>query len=214
MIITGEPRFIRTSTKRPAEIDCSTCYAKRYMKVTESSARDGVFVVDPHERPDETWCEKSGERVSFLTPRFSVVALVHGKMPDGTRAVLTVSRKNDPHDIGMPGGMVEMGESPASAIAREIKEETDIDALEGRFLAVRSDVFAADPSKEVSAICYEITKWEGIARSVEAGVVRWSKLADVLAETCTFREYNLVMFKRAGLLPPWWNLDTREEIQK
>lgn len=44
--------------------------------------------------------------------------------------ILLVKRANDPFKgcWGLPGGFVEFGEHPINAIAREVKEETNIDA--------------------------------------------------------------------------------------
>jgi len=41
--------------------------------------------------------------------------------------ILLIERKNPPHGWALPGGFVDVGESPARAAVREAKEETSLD---------------------------------------------------------------------------------------
>jgi 8-oxo-dGTP diphosphatase len=43
------------------------------------------------------------------------------------RKVLLIERAHEPHGWALPGGFVDIGESPAAAAVREAKEETSLD---------------------------------------------------------------------------------------
>ncbi len=116
-----------------------------------------------------------------------VVALI---MRDGL--CLSVSRRNKPGDLGLPGGSVEPKDAdPFSALCREVMEETGVKVLETTHVFSRVD--ATDGKV---AWAYEVTLWEGEPKTCEPGVeVSWERPERMLEEGCTFREYNKALFE-------------------
>lgn len=73
----------------------------------------------------------------------------------GEYEVLMCTRGKDPYKgyYVLPGGHVDYNEDPAKAAARELKEETNMDALSVELLTVRGDP-ERDPRKHVVSIVY------------------------------------------------------------
>lgn len=109
--------------------------------------------------------------------------------------VLSVSRKNDPHDLGLPGGSVErdQNETPEAAAARELLEETGLVAEDLRLVFER-------PDGEHLVQTFRVMKWSGTISTKETGVVRWVYPSEMLTPGCkSFRDYNRNLFERLGL---------------
>jgi 8-oxo-dGTP pyrophosphatase MutT (NUDIX family) len=123
-----------------------------------------------------------------MTQVYGVSALV---MRDGL--MLAVSRRCNPHDLGMPGGKVDPGERPIDAAARELFEETWVRAV--RILPIFEAL-----NRSHRAMTFAVPEWRGEPRSTEEGVVYWAPpgwLVDDLSPT--FREYNLRLFRALGV---------------
>lgn len=107
---------------------------------------------------------------------------------DGT--VLAVSRKDDPMAFGLPGGKVDPGETPEQAAARELHEETGLQATSLRQVFVRKE---DDGFTTTTFVC----KVSGQIDTPESGVVRW-----VTPQTLfdgPFGGYNRALWDRLGL---------------
>ncbi len=123
------------------------------------------------------------------TPR-SVVGLL---FRDGK--ICAVSRRNQPEDLGLPGGKIESGETPEDAIDREIREEVHVRVLKKHFVYER-----VDRTDGKIAWCYIIDEWEGDPCQSEDGIyVSWVTPQRLLEPSCTFREYNAGLFAHLGL---------------
>jgi len=94
-------------------------------------------------------------------PRVAVDGLV---LHDGK--LVTVRRRNDPFRgmSALPGGFVELGESTADAIVREVREETGLDTRVDRLVGVFSDP-ARDPRGHVVSIAYALSQTAGTLRA-------------------------------------------------
>jgi len=89
--------------------------------------------------------------------------------------VLIARRQVGQHLAGLwefPGGKVEAEESGECALARELKEELDIDVTSSEYLFNIDHEYS---EKKVSLIIYKVTQFLGEARGVEGQEVRWVK---------------------------------------
>lgn len=124
-------------------------------------------------------------------PKFTkVVTLL--LLKDGQ--VLSVSRKDNPKDLGLPGGKVDPGETLLQAAARELKEETGVDAMN-----VTHVFEAVSSSGEYYSYTFHVSAWEGEPYSVEAGIVAWVDPKMLIAGQM-FSAYNKALFTHLGVV--------------
>lgn len=110
--------------------------------------------------------------------------------------ILSVSRKDDKDDIGLPGGKVDPGETPLEAALRELFEETGYKIGDPRYAHL---IYHAETGGKL-AVAYQIP-FNGIKQvqlPEETGIVAWV-LPSVLAESKTFGEYNCGLFNTVGI---------------
>lgn len=89
---------------------------------------------------------------TISVPLSVCIVVPHG---DGDGRILAVARKDDPEDLGFPGGKVEPGESFEAAIARELKEETN-------FVLCEAEPFLGRWSRNSFCLAYLARKVEGV----------------------------------------------------
>ncbi len=137
---------------------------------------------------------RSGEETFQPKGPSFVVGLL--KRKDG--CVLAVSRRNRPHDLGLPGGTIEARDfNPFVALIREVKEETDVDVTSACYAFSRVD----ETTDGKVAWTFLVEGWSGEPKQVEDGVtVQWVRPGRLLEEGCTFREYNRALFEHLGIL--------------
>ena len=107
----------------------------------------------------------------------SAVALID---PDGR--VLLAQRPPGKSMAGLwefPGGKVEPGESPETALIRELKEELGIDTFTS-CLAPLTFASHAYPDFHLLMPLFACRKWQGIAAGVEGQILAWVRPNDLL----------------------------------
>ncbi len=75
-----------------------------------------------------------------------------------------------------PGGKLEAGETPEAALARELREELDIDVAVGR---VRDAVYHRYPDRDVLVLFYSCSILSGEPIAVQCNAVAWVKQEDM-----------------------------------
>ena len=103
--------------------------------------------------------------------------------------ILAVSRKDDPSDMGLPGGKVDPGEDDKEAAARELEEETG-------FVATRMRQVFADQDEGGFMVTTFAAEVEGEIDTDESGTVRWVDPSVLLQGS--FKGYNLRLLKSIG----------------
>lgn len=104
--------------------------------------------------------------------------------------VLGVSRRNDKTKFGLPGGKVEMGETPKQAAIRETFEETGVHVDKCVYLYERVEPCRKPGDIPFRSYCFYATEWHGDPSSSEEGYVKWCTKEDLLGITGAFPQYN------------------------
>ncbi len=122
--------------------------------------------------------DPNAPKANSLVPGASAI------VPDGQGRIL-LHRRSDNGRWALPGGVMEIGESIADAIVREVQEETGLDVVPERIVGVYSDpghVFAYDDGevRQQFSICFACRVVGGNPRpSSESLEVRFFPLAEI-----------------------------------
>lgn len=101
--------------------------------------------------------------------------VVAGLLIDGDGRVLVQQRPENRSMPGLwefPGGKIEAGETPETALVRELAEELGIDTHES---CLAPAAFASEPldDKHLLLLLFACRKWQGIARPLHANALKW-----------------------------------------
>lgn len=120
----------------------------------------------------------------------AVVALIFNK--DGR--VLSVSRKDNPDDIGLVGGKVDPPETILQALIRETFEETGY-CLDLNSIKYIMDRWDGKFHVSVFKAALDETKGQAKRSEKETGVIKWVDLDDLAKEGNSFRDTNIKLIE-------------------
>ncbi len=87
------------------------------------------------------------------TPYLAVDGILRLWEGERFKGLILIERLYPPYGLALPGGFVEVGETVESAVLREIREETGLDARINRLLGVYSDP-KRDPRFHVVSVVF------------------------------------------------------------
>lgn len=112
-------------------------------------------------------------------PELRRLDVVAGILEDADGRVLITERVGGGPFHGLwefPGGKIRRGESPLSALVRELGEEIGIEALDTtHFISLQHDY----PDRSVSIDFYLVPRWRKEPQGLEGQALDWVKVADI-----------------------------------
>lgn len=96
--------------------------------------------------------------------------------------MLIAARPAGKHMAGrweFPGGKIAAGESPETALRRELREELGIDVQRCQF---EMTLVHAYPDREVELLFYVVEAWGGTPQSLDGQALRWVPVEDLAHE--------------------------------
>lgn len=112
-----------------------------------------------------------------------ILAVVAVALVDPDGRVLLAKRPMDKQHAGMwefPGGKIEPGETPESALIRELAEELDV-SVSAACLAPATFATAPLAERQLLLLLYVCRKWQGTPRAIEAAALRWARPVEMYA---------------------------------
>ncbi len=108
------------------------------------------------------------------------------------KGIVLIERLHAPEGLALPGGFVEVGESVESAVLREIKEETGLDARINRLFGVYSDP-KRDPRFHVVSVVFVCDAKGEPKAGDDAKRVRVYKLEDLPLDLLVFDHKRILL---------------------
>ncbi len=126
------------------------------------------------------------------TPYLAVDGILRLWEGERFKGLVLIERLYAPEGLALPGGFVEVGETVESAVLREIKEETALDAKINRLFGVYSDP-KRDPRFHVVSVVF-VCDAEGEPKAGDdAKRVRVYKLEDLPLELLVFDHRSILL---------------------
>jgi len=126
------------------------------------------------------------------TPYLAVDGILRLWEGERFKGLVLIERLYAPEGLALPGGFVEVGETVESAVLREIKEETGLDAKINRLFGVYSDP-KRDPRFHVVSVVF-VCDAEGEPKAGDdAKRVRVYKLEDLPLELLVFDHRSILL---------------------
>jgi 8-oxo-dGTP pyrophosphatase MutT (NUDIX family) len=105
--------------------------------------------------------------------------------------LLTVSRPEPPHEMAMPGGVIEPGETAEEAARRELEEETGVRA--GRMRCVW---IGTSPTDGRTVYVFAAETWTGMPRAAEPETsVAWMTPGQIVRQGTRFGSFSERLFE-------------------
>lgn len=111
--------------------------------------------------------------------------------------VLTVSRKDNPLDLGLPGGKIEDTETTLHAMIREVKEETGLILSDNNYPVIYSDE-DGEYFVHVYFLGLYVPRLHGSIQTTEAGIASFQPFKSLFNKSCSFHEFNTHLFKSSA----------------
>jgi 8-oxo-dGTP diphosphatase len=132
------------------------------------------------------------------TPHLSVDGIIElYDEADRVRGIVVIERKNPPYGWALPGGFVDIGETVAHALKREMKEEVSLDVQIERLLGIYSDPGRDARFHTVSAVFVCRAKGLPVAAD-DAKKVRVVSKEEAAALTLAFDHHRIISDYLAG----------------
>jgi 8-oxo-dGTP diphosphatase len=113
------------------------------------------------------------------------IAVVAGALVRGDGQCLMHRRPEGKHHAGLwefPGGKVELGEMPATALVRELAEELGIACDTDDLVPCGFAESSGDPGgPALVLLLYRLSAWHGEPQALEGGAVGWFRPAEIAA---------------------------------
>ncbi len=119
------------------------------------------------------------------TPYVAVDGIIKVFDKENFLGIVLIERKNAPLGVALPGGFVEIGESVEQALAREMKEETNLDVDIVRVFGVYSDP-ARDPRFHTVSVTFECVATGKPRGADDAKIAKIFRLEEIPWEKLVF----------------------------
>lgn len=110
-----------------------------------------------------------------MAENYPTLLVVACALVDADRRVLIAQRPENKNMGGLwefPGGKVEQGESPETALIRELKEELDIETREACLAPLTFASFSYEKFHLLMPL-YVCRKWQGTPQALEHTALKW-----------------------------------------
>ena len=116
-------------------------------------------------------------------PQVRLVLVVACALIDTDGRILIAQRPPDRSMAGLwefPGGKLEAGERPETALIRELREELGVEVQEP-CLAPFTFASHTYPDFQLLMPLYVCRRWEGVPRAIEASAIKWVRPLELAA---------------------------------